>query len=75
MRHMGILAAVFALSWPLHAQDPDPYSDRINEIDIAFFNAFELNKFSGPGSGYKPMTGSGAWRIGTGIGFSINFHF
>lgn len=55
---------------PVHSQGSESYTDKKNELNIGFFNAFELNNFSDLGIGYKRMVKNGAWRVGTGFGFS-----
>lgn len=72
MKQLLTIAAISALILPLHAQGPESYTDSKNEINIGFFNAFELNNFSDLGIGYKRMAKNGAWRLGTGFGFSAS---
>lgn len=70
MKQFLIIIAAFAFILPVHSQDSESYTDKKNEINIGFFNAFELNNFSDLGIGYKRMARNGAWRIGTGLYFS-----
>ena len=69
---MLIIIAGLAFMLPAHSQGSESYTDKKNEVNIGFFNAFELNNLSDLGIGYKRMTKNGAWRFGTGIGFSTS---
>lgn len=69
MKQLLIIIAAFAFMLPLHSQGSESYTDKKNEINIGFFNAFELNNYSDFGIGYKRMVKNGAWRTGTGIHF------
>lgn len=70
MKQLLIIIAAFAFMIPVHSQGSELYTDKKNELNIGFFNAFELNNFSDLGIGYKRMAKNGAWRIGTGLYFS-----
>jgi hypothetical protein len=70
MKNLIMVIAALAFMLPAHSQGSESYSDKKNELNIGFFNAFELNNFSDLGIGYKRMAKHGAWRFGTGIGFA-----
>lgn len=72
MKHLLILVAALACAVPVHSQNSESYSDKKNELNIGFFNAFELNNLSDLGIGYKRMAKNGAWRFGTGFAFSFS---
>jgi hypothetical protein len=72
MKHFFLAIFAFAILLPVHTQDPEPFTDKKNEINIGFFNAFELSNVSDFGVGYKRMNKNGAWRFGTGIGLSAS---
>ena len=70
MRNIIVAIAAIAFSIPCYSQDPkDPvdYSEKRNEINIGFFNAFELNTINELGIGYKYSTEKGALRLATGF--------
>ena len=70
MKQLLITIVAFAFILPVYSQGSESYTDKKNELNIGFFNAFELNNFSDLGIGYKRMAKNGAWRFGTGFGFS-----
>lgn len=72
MKQLLILFTSLAFVLPAHSQGPESFTDKKNEINIGFFNAFELNNFSDLGIGYKRMSKTGAWRFGTGLSFSAS---
>jgi len=68
MKHFLLVAIAIALFFPANSQSSESFSDKKNEINIGFFNAFELSNVSDFGIGYKRMTYKGAWRFGTSFG-------
>jgi hypothetical protein len=72
MKHILIIVAALACVLPVYSQSSESYSDKNNELNIGFFNAFELNNFSDLGIGYKRLAKHGAWRFGTGFAFSLS---
>lgn len=70
MKHILMAILAFALFLPAQTQNPEFFTDKKNEINIGFFNAFELSNVSDFGIGYKRMTKNGAWRFGTSFGLS-----
>ncbi len=72
MKQLLIIIAAFAFILPVHSQGAESFTDKKNELNFGFFNAFELNNFSDLGIGYKRMAKNGAWRFGTGFGFSTS---
>lgn len=72
MKQLQIIIAAFAFILPVHSQGSESFTDKKNELNIGFFNAFELNNFSDLGIGYKRMAKNGAWRFGTGLSFSTS---
>ncbi|MEN8228269.1 MAG: hypothetical protein ABFS38_08955 [Bacteroidota bacterium] len=74
MRNTILLITLFVLALPVHGQDLPDYSERKNEINIGYFNAFDLNGIDDLGVGYKRMINNSAIRIGTGFHFMTNTH-
>jgi hypothetical protein len=72
MKQLLIIITVFGFILPVHSQGAESFTDKKNELNIGFFNAFELNNFSDLGIGYKRMAKNGAWRFGTGLGLSTS---
>lgn len=70
MRKIIIAIAAIAFSIPCFGQEPVDYSEKRNEINIGFFNAFELNAINELGIGYKLSTEHGAFRLATGFSLS-----
>ena len=57
-----------------HGQQTEPYSDKRNEVNLGFFNAFNLSESPNLGIGYKRAVEKGAWRFGTGFRFWDNLN-
>jgi hypothetical protein len=65
MKKIGIIFCGLLLFQFSIAQDTTKYSNKKNEINIGYFNLFELNSINNFGIGYKCVMGNGAFRIGT----------
>jgi len=72
MKQLLIIVAALAFMLPVHSQGSESFTDKKNELNIGYFNAFELSNFSDLGIGYKRMAKNGAWRFGTGLGFATS---
>jgi len=70
MKNTIIIIAVFALQIPCTGQDLPDYSLNRNELNLGYFNAFELNGLGDLGIGYKRLSDKGAFRTGIGMNFS-----
>ena len=55
---------------PVYSQDTEPFSARKNEINLGYFNMFELNGLGDLGIGYKRIGEKGAFRTALGMNFS-----
>lgn len=64
------LIALFAMLTPCMGQDLPDYSEKRNELNLGYFNAFDLNGLGDLGIGYKRLTDKGAFRTGIGMNFS-----
>ena len=57
---------------PSLAQELPDYSIKKNELNLGYFNAFELNGLGELGIGYKRLGEKGAFRTGIGMDFGKN---
>ena len=70
MKNILAIITLLGIAIPCLSQNPIDYSDRKNEINIGYFNAFELNGINELGVGYKRLLENGALRTGVGFNFS-----
>lgn len=70
MKNTIILIALLVMLTPCMGQDLPDYSKNRNELNLGYFNAFELNGLGDLGIGYKRLTDKGAFRTGVGMNFS-----
>jgi len=56
MKQLLIIIAVIACMLPVYSQGYESYTDKKNELNIGFSNAFELNNFSDLGIGVSKET-------------------
>jgi hypothetical protein len=66
-----ILTSITALLLilPLYSQNTEYYSAKKNELNLGYFNAFELNGRGDLGIGYKRIGDKGAFRTALGMNF------
>lgn len=69
MKHLFFLIALLAIVTPGRSQDLPDYSQNRNELNLGYFNAFELNAIGELGIGYKRLNDKGAFRTGIGMDF------
>lgn len=69
MKKIFILIVSLATVLPCISQDLTDYSNKKNELNIGYFNAFELNAIGDLGIGYKYIGNKGAFRTGIGMDF------
>ena len=74
MKNILAIIALLGIAIPCLSQNPIDYSERKNEINIGYFNAFELNGINELGVGYKRIISNGAFRTGIGFNFSQYDH-
>jgi hypothetical protein len=67
IRKTILLVALIAITVASNCQDLPAYSENRNEINLGYFNAFELNAIGDLGIGYKRANDKGAFRIGMGM--------
>ena len=72
IRKTILLIAVIAITVASNCQDLPAYSENRNEINLGYFNAFELNGIGDLGIGYKHANDKGAFR--TGIGMDLGMY-
>ena len=70
MKNTIILIALLVMLTPCMGQDLPDYSKNRNELNLGYFNAFELNGLGDLGIGYKRLTDKGEFRTGVGMNFS-----
>ncbi len=70
MRKITLLIAAFALCVNVSAQDPNNFTEKRNELNIGFFNVFDLYAAHDFGVGYKISGERGAFRLGTSFDLS-----
>ena len=70
MRKITLLIAVFAFCISASGQDPVNFSENRHEVNIGFFNVFNMNAVHDFGVGYKLSGERGALRVAT--GFNLN---
>jgi hypothetical protein len=56
------LAILFTI--PCYSQDLPDYSEKKNELNLGYFNSFQLSSIGELGVGYKRLTDKGAFRTG-----------
>ena len=69
MRNTFVFIAFLAIAVPCASQDLPDYSEKRNELNLGYFNAFELNAMGDLGIGYKRLGEKGAFRTGIGMDF------
>ncbi len=62
-----ISALLFVL--PIYSQNTEKFSTKRNELNLGYFNAFELNGRGDLGIGYKRIGEKGAFRTAVGMNF------
>lgn len=72
MKNIFVLVALFAIVVPCVSQDLPDYSKKRNELNLGYFNAFQLNAMGELGVGYKLLGDKGALRTGLGMDFGKN---
>jgi hypothetical protein len=70
MKNFVILLVFILIHNFVSSQENSPYSEKKNELNIGFFNAFELSNIQDLGIGYKRVIKNGALR--TGASFDIS---
>lgn len=71
MKYAIVLIAALALALPCHGQDLPDYTSKKNELNIGYFNLFNLMGTNTLGVGYKRSGNIGAFRVGTGFGLAL----
>ncbi len=66
MKTTGLVLLSLMISLSAHCQDTKDYSVKRNEINLGYFNAFNLSSIGELGVGYKRISEKGAFRIGLG---------
>jgi hypothetical protein len=66
IRRNILILAIIAIAVTGKSQDLPAYSENRNELNLGYFNAFELNGIGDLGIGYKHACEKGAFRIGIG---------
>ena len=74
MKNILVFIALCGIAIPSQSQDVPEFSDKRNEINLGYFNAFELNGINESGVGYKRIISNGAFRTGAGFNFSQYDH-
>ncbi len=69
MKQIIVLIAICSMSLPSQSQDQLEFSENKHEINLGYFNAFELNGINELCIGYKRLINNGALR--TSIGFNF----
>jgi hypothetical protein len=67
MKFILVLLAAFAMVLPNYAQEVPDYTSKKNELNIGYFNLFNLMGTNTLGLGYKRAGSVGAFRIGAGF--------
>jgi len=67
-----LLLAIIAIAVAGKSQDLPAYSENRNELNLGYFNAFELNGLGDLGIGYKYANETGAFRIGIGTDLGMS---
>ncbi|MDF1576669.1 MAG: hypothetical protein P1P86_15900 [Bacteroidales bacterium] len=67
MKKLTLLIAALTFSFHVSAQDPINLFENRNELNIGFFNVFDLNAAHDFGVGYKISGERGALRLATGF--------
>ncbi|PLW99705.1 MAG: hypothetical protein C0594_16745 [Marinilabiliales bacterium] len=70
MKKLIVLFVLSSMLSPAYCQDETAFSEKKNEINIGYFNAFDLANNNELGIGYKRTMKNGAIRFGT--EFNIN---
>ncbi len=70
MKSFVILFVFILIHNVVSSQDNSSYTEKKNEFNIGFFNAFELSNISDLGIGYKRVINNGALRTGASLGAS-----
>ncbi len=70
MKKILMLVAALATLMPCLGQDLPDYKSNKNELNLGYFNVFELNAIGDLGIGYKRIGEKGAFRTG----IMMNFH-
>jgi len=70
MKQLLTTISIVLFFLPAYSQDTEPFSARKNEINLGYFNMFELNGLGDLGIGYKRIGEKGAFRTALGISFS-----
>lgn len=69
MKKILMLVAALATLMPCLGQDLPDYTSNKNELNLGYFNVFELNAIGDLGIGYKRIGEKGAFRTGIGMNF------
>lgn len=71
MKQLISLLVLCTFLLPAQSQNQVPYSNKKNEINIGYFNAFNLSSIPEIGVGYKRYFKTGALRFSAGWYFLI----
>lgn len=69
MKQLFIVISSLLFSLPTYSQNTEKFSDKRNELNLGYFNAFELNGRGDLGIGYKRIGEKGAFRTALGMNF------
>ena len=69
MKQLITTISIVLFFLPVYSQDTEPFSARKNEINLGYFNMFELNGLGDLGIGYKRIGEKGAFRTALGMNF------
>jgi len=69
MKQLLTTISIVLFLLPAYSQDAEPFSARKNEINLGYFNMFELNGLGDLGIGYKRIGEKGAFRTALGMNF------
>jgi hypothetical protein len=69
MKQLLITILIVLFFLPVYSQDMEPFSARKNELNLGYFNMFELNGLGDLGIGYKRIGEKGAFRTALGMNF------
>lgn len=72
MKYAIVLIAALALALPCHGQDLPDYTSKKNELNIGYFNLFNLPGSQELGIGYKHMGNKGAFRAAMGFNLYLS---